>query len=174
MFDSAQSEISADPGRAAPSADPARATPAPDPARATPGAATSSPIRIRAIAVAAIAWSLAFAAIHLAWALGSTAGLDGRRVTGVLLVIDVVAIPLCLLAAWVAWQLRDDVHARQAPRSVRRLAWAAAAVLGLRGLGTVQALIAPPDDATLLTRLVDPYFLLGGMLFALLARAAKG
>jgi hypothetical protein len=38
--------------------------------------------------------------------------------------------------------------------------------------GTVQALIAPPDDATLLTCLVDPYFLLGGVLFALLARAA--
>jgi len=30
--------------------------------------------------------------------------------------------------------------------------------------------VAPPDDATVLTRLVDPYFLVGGLLFALLAR----
>ncbi len=120
-----------------------------------------------------MAWSLAFAAIHVAWALGSTAGLDGRRVTGLLLVIDVVAIPLCLLAAWIAWQLRDPRRARRAPPIVHRMAWGAALVLGLRGLGTVQALIAPPADATVLARLVDPYFLLGGALFALLAWRAS-
>ena len=137
-----------------------------------PAVVPSAATRIRPVGAAAIAWSLAFAVIHVAWALGSTAGLDGRRVTGVLLVIDIVAIPLCLLAAWIAWQLRDDLRARLATRSVRRLAWAAAVVLGLRGLGTIQALVAPPDDATLLTRLVDPYFLLGGVLFALLARDA--
>jgi hypothetical protein len=125
------------------------------------------------IALAAIAWSLAFAAIHVAWALGSTAGLGGRRVTGMLLAIDVVAIPLCLLAAWIAWRLRDPGRARGAPPIVHRMAWGAALVLGLRGLGTVQALIAPPADATALTRLVDPYFLLGGVLFALLARRAS-
>ncbi len=122
-----------------------------------------------------MAWSLAFAAIHVAWALGSTAGLDGRRVTGLLLVIDVVAIPLCLLAAWTAWRLRDPHHVSQAAPIVLRMAAAAALVLGLRGLGTVQALIAPPADATVLTRLVDPYFLLGGVLFGLLAwRATTG
>lgn len=55
-----------------------------------------------------------------------------------------------------------------------RIAWAAAVVLGLRGLGTLQALIAPSDDATTLTRLVDPFFLLGGALFGLLAWAAAG
>jgi len=40
------------------------------------------------------------------------------------------------------------------------------------GLGTVQALVAPPDDATALTRLVDPFFLLGGLLFGS-SRAAQ-
>jgi hypothetical protein len=52
------------------------------------------------------------------------------------------------------------------------MAVAAAVVLTLRGLGTIQAAVVPPDDATLLTRLVDPYFLLGGVLFALVARRA--
>lgn len=128
--------------------------------------------RPRAAAVLAIGWGLGFAAIHVAWALGSTAGLDGRKVTGVLMVINVVAIPLCLLAAWVAWRLRDDRRAATAPAFVRHLAWAVCAVLALRGLGTIQALIAPPDDATTLTRLVDPFFLLGGVLFGLVARAS--
>ncbi len=129
---------------------------------------------IRPFALAAFAWSLAFAAIHVAWALGSTAGLGGRRVTGLLLAIDIVAIPLCLLAAGVAWRLRDKHRARQAPPVIYRMAWAAAVVLGLRGLGTIQALIAPTDDATTLTRLVDPFFLLGGALFGLLAWRAAG
>ncbi len=55
------------------------------------------------------------------------------------------------------------------------LALVACGVLALRGLGTIQALLWPPDDATLLTRLVDPWFLLGGVLFGLVARgAARG
>lgn len=130
--------------------------------------------RTRPIALAAIAWSLGFAAIHVAWALGSTVGLGGRRVTGLLLAIDIVAIPLCLLAAGVAWRLRDQHDARRARPTTYRMAWAAAVVLGLRGLGTIQALIAPPDDATTLTRLADPFFLLGGALFGMLAWKAGG
>lgn len=125
--------------------------------------------RLRPVAVAAIAWSLSFAAIHVAWALGSTVGLGGRRVTGVLLAIDIIAIPLCLLAAWIAWRLRDDRLSAAAPRAVRAMAWAACWLLALRGLGTVQALVAPPDEATTLTRLVDPFFLLGGLLFGFVA-----
>ena len=124
----------------------------------------------RPVALAAVAWALAFAAIHLAWAAGSTFGLDGRRVTGLLLAIDIVAISLCLLAAWVAWRLRSDRSAAAAPQAVVTLAWAACVVLSVRGLGTIQALVQPPDDATVLTRLVDPYFLLGGILFGLVAR----
>jgi len=106
--------------------------------------------RVRLVAVAAIVWSLSFAVIHVAWALGSRVALGGRRVSGVLLAIDIVAIPFCLLAGWVAWRLRDEDHAaprRAAPRLVGRLAWAACLILGLRGLGTIQALVAPPQDA---------------------------
>lgn len=125
--------------------------------------------RLRAVALAAIVWALSFAAIHVAWALGSTVGLGGRRVTGVLLAIDIVAIPLCLLAAWVAWRLRDDRRSATAPQVVHAMAWGACVLLGLRGLGTIQALVAPPEDATTLTRLVDPFFLLGGLLFGLVA-----
>lgn len=123
----------------------------------------------RPLALAGLAWALVFAALHVAWAAGSTFGLDGRRVTGALLVIDLVAIALCLLAAWIAWRLRHQPST--APRAVSTLAWIACAVLSLRGgAGTIQALVQPPDDATLLTSLVDPYFLLGGILFGLLAR----
>ncbi len=129
--------------------------------------------RLRAVAAAAVLWAVAFGAIHVAWALGSTAGLGGRRVSGVLLAIDIAAIPLCALAAWVAWQLASERRARSAPRAVRLMAWAACVLLGLRGLGTIQALVAPPDDATTLTRLVDPFFLLGGVLFGLLAAWAR-
>ncbi len=125
--------------------------------------------RLRAVAITAIVWALSFAAIHVAWALGSTVGLGGRRVTGVLLAINIVAIPLCLLAAWVAWRLGTERRSATATRVVHRMAWAACVVLGLRGLGTIQALVAPADDATTLTRLVDPFFLLGGVLFGLVA-----
>ncbi len=105
------------------------------------------------IALAAISWSLAFAAIHVAWALGSTAGLGGRRVTGMLLAIDVLAIPLCLLAAWIAWRLRDPGRARRAPP-----------IVPPDGLGRRAGARAPrardrpgadPANATALTRRVD-------------------
>lgn len=129
--------------------------------------------RLRPVVAAAIVWSVAFAAIHVAWALGSSAGLGGRSVTGALLVIDVLAIPLCLLAAWVAWRLGSERRAATAPKVVRTMALVACGVLTLRGLGTVQALLWPPDDATLLTRLVDPYFLVGGMLFGFVARLPR-
>lgn len=128
--------------------------------------------QVRTLAVAAIAWSLSFAAIHAAWALGSSIGLGGRRVAGVLLAIDIVAIPLCVLAAGIAWLLRDTGRAVAAPRLVRRMAWMACLVLSLRGLGTIQSLVAPTADATTLTRLVDPFFLVGGVLFGLLARGS--
>lgn len=75
--------------------------------------------RVRLVAVAAIVWSLSFAVIHVAWALGSRVALGGRRVSGVLLAIDIVAIPFCLL--WVAWRLRDADHA--APRRAWSGGW---------------------------------------------------
>jgi len=128
--------------------------------------------QVRPLAVAAISWSLSFAAIHVAWAPGSSVGLGGRRVTGVLLAIDFIAIPLCLLAAGTAWQLRDTCRAVAAPRLVSRMAWMACLVLSLRGLGTLQALVAPTTDATTRTRLVDPFFLVGGVLFGFLARGS--
>lgn len=121
----------------------------------------------------AIAWALSFAAIHVAWALGSTVGLGGRRVTGVLLAIDIVAIPLCLLAAWVAWRLGDERRSAMAPRVIHAMAWTACVLLTLRGLGTIQALIVPSEDATTLTRLVDPFFLVGGLLFGLVAHTGR-
>ena len=57
---------------------------------------------------AACAWALAFAVVHLYWGLGGAAGLPpGRSVADntALLVIDLVAIPLCLAAAALALAL---------------------------------------------------------------------
>ena len=51
---------------------------------------------------AASAWALAFAAVHLYWALGGTVGLPkGMSVdmNPALFVIDVLAVPLCVVGA---------------------------------------------------------------------------
>ncbi len=45
---------------------------------------------------------------------------------------------------------------------------------GARAARTIQALVAPPGDATTLTRLVDHFFLLGGVLFGWLAWRTAG
>src|SRR3712207_1486058 len=67
-----------------------------------------TPARANAAAYAACAWALAFAAVHLYWALGGNAGLPpGMSVGGspALFAIDVVAVPLCVTGAVLALSL---------------------------------------------------------------------
>lgn len=116
------------------------------------------------------AWGLLFAAIHAYWALGGTGGLEGERVTGGLLVIDVIAIPLCLLAALIAYAtVRPSLWAAPA-WMLRAGAWTAAVALGLRGLtGLAQTALGQGGDVPWGVAAADPFFLLGGLLFGAIA-----
>jgi hypothetical protein len=118
----------------------------------------------------AVAWGIVFAAIHAYWALGGTGGLEGERVTGGLLVIDIVAIPLCLLAALIA-------VAAVRPGIWPAPAWTlsagvvtASALLGLRGVaGLAQTALGDAGDVPWGVAAADPFFLLGGVLFGAVA-----
>jgi hypothetical protein len=124
----------------------------------------------RLAAYAAAAWGLSFAAVHAYWAAGGTGGLEGERVTGALLAIDVVAIPLCLVAAVLGLA---TVHPSlwPAPRwTLRAGAWTAGVLLGLRGLtGVIQTALGQSGDAPWGVVAADPFFLLGGLLFGAVA-----
>ncbi len=126
---------------------------------------------VRRSALAAVAWGLLFAAIHAYWAVGGTVGLEGERVTGALLVIDLIAVPLCLLAAATAGAaVRPSLW--PAPFwMLRAAAWAAGIVLGLRGLmGIAQTALGQAGDVPWAVVAADPFFLLGGLLFGTIAR----
>lgn len=130
-------------------------------------------------AAAACAWALLFAGIHVYWLAGGTAGLPGgRSIHGntPLLVIDVIAIPLCLAAAGLALALTRT----WSPRYRRILLWLAAATSALL---VVHAVPVVPDWIMLAaghasvagldpmvrfsTLLYEPFFLAGGLLFGL-------
>ncbi|SHG02924.1 DUF3995 domain-containing protein [Streptoalloteichus hindustanus] len=146
------------------------------------------PSRARLAAVPALAastWGFLFALVHLYWLLGGRAGLppelslfgEGQRV---LLVIDVIAIPLCLGAGLLAAVLALPGRRRPIPRRL--------ALAGAWGVGAVCVVHAAPsavDWARLpgghhvplstMERfgifLYEPWFLVGGVLFCLAAWA---
>ena len=120
----------------------------------------------RRSAYAAGAWGLLFAAVHAYWALGGTGGLEGERVTAGLLIIDVIAIPLCLLAALIAYAtVRPSLWPAPA-WMLRAGAWTASVALGLRGLtGLAQTALGQGGDVPWGVAAADPFFLLGGLLF---------
>ncbi|MFF4345155.1 DUF3995 domain-containing protein [Kitasatospora sp. NPDC001540] len=142
---------------------------------------TRSPLPVLA-ARAAAAWSALFALVHLYWLLGGRVGLpDGLSVRDntPLLVVDVAAVPLCAAAAALALALVRPWGAR-IPR--RRLLLAARATalllivhaapsvpdwtalaLGRRSAADLDAM------ARFATLLYEPFFLAGGLLFALAA-----
>lgn len=114
----------------------------------------------------ALLWSVFFALVHLYWGLGGTVGL-GRRVTGILLVINWLATGLCFLAAWVAYQSLDRRRSPGRRRLYLFLSWSAAFLLGARGLvGMIQNTFQDRSGMPWGVVLADPFFLLGGVLFA--------
>ncbi|GLW73187.1 hypothetical protein Kpho02_54860 [Kitasatospora phosalacinea] len=148
---------------------------------------TRSPLPVLA-ARAAAAWSALFALVHLYWLLGGRVGLpDELSVLDntPLLVVDVAAVPLCAAAAATALALVSPWGAR-IPRRRLLLAARATALLLI-----VHAAPSVPDWAALAlgrrsaadldamtcfaTFLYEPFFLAGGLLFALAAfgRAAR-
>lgn len=120
---------------------------------------------------AACAWAFAFAAAHVYWGLGGRAGLPvGVPMTGALFVVNLVAIPLCLVSALLALALVRP-WGRLIPRwMLLAAAWGACALLVLRGgVGLVQLLGSALEQVPLLIVLAEPRFLVGGILFGMAA-----
>ncbi|GAA2814278.1 hypothetical protein GCM10010441_43770 [Kitasatospora paracochleata] len=159
-----------------------------DTATATTGpTATTIPTAARRTAAhAAAAWGVAFSLVHVYWLLGGRTGLpEGRTIWGntPLLVIDVLAIPGCAVAAALALALVRPWGAR-VPRRLL--------TVGLRGTAVLLLAHSTPsvpdwlalaagsrtaDDLDAMARfatfLYEPFFLAGGVLFTLAALAHR-
>jgi len=137
------------------------------------------PIRLRGLtAHAAAAWMVFFAATHSYWAGGGRGGLPrGFTVTArpVLLAIDIVSVPLCLLGAGLALALIRP-WGRAFPRRVLLyLSWAVATLAVIHAIFAVgQDLLSlvglarlPSSPADHFDYLVyEPFWMTGGLLFA--------
>ncbi len=118
-------------------------------------------------------WSVLFAAPHTWWALGIPAGFPGGEASHHVLmsstwryIFDVIVILLCVFAVIVALTLLrppDRVRQRWIPHAA---AWIACGMLSLRGLAGMVV-----DGAS--DPVWWPTFLLGGVLFGLVAWLAR-
>lgn len=136
---------------------------------------------LRPAAYAAAVWSAIFGAVHLYWLLGGDVGLpEGRSIfdNTALLVIDVVAIPLSLLAAALALSLVRPWGVRYSRRLRLAGAVAAAVLLIVHAVPAIVdwvrlAVGSYPGELSDLARfslfVYEPWFLAGGILFALAA-----
>jgi hypothetical protein len=125
-------------------------------------------------AYGAALWSLLFAPAHIAWATGWYIGLPEEfarqafQQTG-FLIYDLIVAGLCIVAVFVALALVQPWGRRFPRRLLLLLGWGAAGLLGLRGVaGVVQGaylLVVRPEAAGWMA-LYDPWFCLGGALFA--------
>ncbi len=118
---------------------------------------------------AAFVWSTLFGLIHIYWAAGGTLGFEGRTMGEVLFIINLIAIALCIIAAFTALALVQAWGQRFPSWLLLTLAWGACVVLGLRGgAGIIQSLLES-ESLSLLLIIVEPFFLLGGIIYGLLA-----
>lgn len=137
---------------------------------------------LRPAAYAAATWSAAFSLVHLYWLVGGRIGLpDGLSVTGntPLLVIDILAIPGCAVAAVLALAIVRPWGVRLPARLLSIALWGITAVLLVHSLPSVPEWLAlaagsrtsADFDAMgrFATFLYEPFFLAGGLLFGLAA-----
>lgn len=143
--------------------------------------AVGRPSRTAWAAYAACAWALVFAAVHLYWGLGGTAGLPpGLSLfdNTALFVIDLVAIPLCVIGALLALALVRTWGKRFPRWMLLSAAWGASALFVAHAVPTVIDVVvlalgqrteelAPIERLSLF--LYEPYWLLGGILFGVAA-----
>ena len=134
-------------------------------------------IAYAACAYAACAWALAFAVVHLYWALGGTVGLPPGMSVGMnpaLFVIDVIAVPLCVAGALLALSLVRPWGHLFPRRLLLVCAWAACALLILHSAPTLLegGLVVAglrDGDLSLLERwslfVYEPWFFIGGVLY---------
>ncbi|WP_433330819.1 DUF3995 domain-containing protein [Spirillospora sp. CA-294931] len=129
---------------------------------------------------AAATWGVVFSLVHVYWVLGGQAGLpaDLDLFDNLpLLVIDVIAIPVSLVAAALAVGLVRPWAGR---RLIKVGVWTTAALLIVHALPSVPDWVslaagtrAASDLSTnehFVTFLYEPWFMVGGVLFALAAR----
>ncbi|WP_327356585.1 DUF3995 domain-containing protein [Streptomyces sp. NBC_01304] len=147
-----------------------------------------------AAAKGAVAWSLLFGVFHFYWALGGSLGLgDGAQVeaglSGGMLAYDLVVAVLCFVGAWVAYALGRAPQLPLPRWMFLTMAWTAALALVARGgIGVVDDILRStdvlagglsgmpvedvygephPSSYTMWSmRVVDGFFVLGGLLFA--------
>jgi Protein of unknown function (DUF3995) len=128
-------------------------------------------------AYAATTWAFVFALVHLYWALGGTAGLPKGMsvdVNPALFVIDVLAVPLCLVGALLALSLVRPWGRRIPRRLLLAGAWAVCALLVVHSAPTLVAgglVVTDLSDAepSVLERwslfVYEPWFFMGGILY---------
>ena len=128
-------------------------------------------------AYAACAWALAFAVVHLYWALGGAVGLPPGISVGMnraLFVIDIVAVPLCVAGALSALSLVRPWGRLLPRRLLLASAWAVCALLILHSAPTLVegGLVVTglrSGDLSLLERwslfVYEPWFFTGGALY---------
>ena len=128
-------------------------------------------------AYAACGWGVVFAVAHLYWVLGGTLGLPpglSLFAKKPLLVIDIIAIPLCISAALLALALVQPQGRRFSHRLLLTAAWSATALFVVHAvpsipdwvglaLGLRTAALTPMNRFSLF--LYEPWFLTGGILF---------
>ncbi|MGW1175468.1 DUF3995 domain-containing protein [Kitasatospora sp. NPDC002543] len=137
---------------------------------------------VRGAGYAAAGWAVAFALVHLYWLADGRLGLpDGRSVWSntPLLVIDVIAVPLCAVAAAVALAPLRRWGARVPARLLGPALWGTAALLVLHAAPSVPDWVAlaadrrpgaePDAMARFATFGYEPFFLAGGLLFTVLS-----
>ncbi|MEV8097696.1 DUF3995 domain-containing protein [Kitasatospora sp. NPDC085879] len=147
----------------------------------------SLPAIRRAAAWAACAWATAFSLIHLYWLLGGRAGLPAGHslyANTPLLVIDIVAIPLCAAAAAFALALVRPWGTRLPRRLHTTALWATTALLILHAAPSVPDWVAlaagtrTTADLDAMVRFAalfyEPFFMTGGLLFALASLRTPG
>ncbi|MGI8689095.1 MAG: DUF3995 domain-containing protein [Thermomicrobiales bacterium] len=126
-------------------------------------------------------WGIMFAAVHLYWLFGGTLGLPqglSLFANKPLFVIDIIAIPLCIIAALLALALVRPWGRRFPRRLLLAGAWGGAALFVVHAvpaipdwvsvaLGVRTAALTPMDRFDLF--LYEPWFLVGGILFGMAA-----
>ncbi|WP_330633155.1 DUF3995 domain-containing protein [Halocatena halophila] len=125
-------------------------------------------------AYAAGSWASLFILHHMYWAFGGTIGLAGRSMTGTLLLVNLLAIPLLLVATGAAFATIQSWGKMLPPQALSVTVWGVSVVSSVRGIGgLVQRFLLSghSDGHTLLSTIADPWFVLGGILFGLTASA---
>ncbi|MFC6962771.1 DUF3995 domain-containing protein [Halocatena marina] len=120
----------------------------------------------------ACGWSLAFVVPHVYWAVGGTAWLAGHPMKGVLLAVNIIAIPLLFIAGIVALATTQSWGQSIPHRMLALAVWGVGAVLTVRGtVGIIQQMLSRgrTGPQSTLTLFADPWFLLGGVLFSITA-----